>query len=260
MVKLHAAPGADNLRLASLVPSLTDTLYALGFAPLAVTDYCLPPAGSAPARVGGPKTPRLEQIAELGCNLVLVNDEENRREDMERLEAMGVACYAFAPRTERQVVTSLRRLAAALDCVGEGERIVTEIETQLSHVEADSAMREPLRVFCPVWRDPWISCSGATFTGSMLRLFSLENICEDAAEHFPRLTLEQARERKPQLIVLPDEPYRFTQSEADELAHYFDAPAIVVDGRHLHWMGAHMREGLPALAKALAEIPCNMCG
>src|SRR2546422_9072956 len=78
-------------RIVSLVPSLTEALFALGAGErlVGVTDYCThPPEGVAQVtKVGGTKDPHLEAILQLAPDLVICNDEENRREDFQWLAA-----------------------------------------------------------------------------------------------------------------------------------------------------------------------------
>ncbi|TFG91579.1 MAG: hypothetical protein E4H11_10640, partial [Myxococcales bacterium] len=81
-------------RIVSLVPSLSEALFALGLGDrlVGVTDWCVHPrALVAPLpKVGGTKNPSLARIAELAPDLVLANREENRRRDVEALEARGI--------------------------------------------------------------------------------------------------------------------------------------------------------------------------
>ena len=77
------------MRVVSLVPSVTETLLAWGVEPVAVTRFCEQPALRA---VGGTKDPDIGAIVALAPDLVVVNDEENRREDAEALGAAGLRC------------------------------------------------------------------------------------------------------------------------------------------------------------------------
>src|SRR4029450_3453305 len=84
-------------RIVSLVPSLTETIFALGAGERlgGGTEYWThPPDGVAPiTKVGGTKDPRLEAIQQLAPDLVICNDEENRREDFLWLAAHGLPLY-----------------------------------------------------------------------------------------------------------------------------------------------------------------------
>src|SRR5262249_44632946 len=100
------------LRVVSLVPSATETLRALGVTPVACTRFCEQP--DLPT-VGGTKNPDVPAIVALVPDLVVVNDEENRREDADALAAAGVAVHSMSPRAVVDVAGAVRALAAAVD-------------------------------------------------------------------------------------------------------------------------------------------------
>ena len=78
------------MRVVSLVPSVTETLLAWGIVPVAVTRFCEHP--ELP-QVGGTKDPDVAKIVELAPDLVVVNDEENRKEDFDALERAGLEVH-----------------------------------------------------------------------------------------------------------------------------------------------------------------------
>ncbi|MEC7231836.1 MAG: helical backbone metal receptor, partial [Planctomycetota bacterium] len=92
---------AAAARYVSLVPSLTETLFELGVgeAVVGATKFCVHPrpAVDAVPRVGGTKDPRVDRILALSPTLVLVNQEENRLEDVERLRAAGLEVHVTFP-------------------------------------------------------------------------------------------------------------------------------------------------------------------
>ena len=78
------------LRVISLVPSVTETLLALGVVPIACTRFCEQPGI---ATIGGTKNPDVGTIVDLAADLVVVNNEENRIEDARALADRGVALH-----------------------------------------------------------------------------------------------------------------------------------------------------------------------
>ena len=102
-------------RIVSLVPSLTEGLFALGLGErvVGVTEWCVHPAeGVAPvAKIGGTKNPDIRSILALRPDLVIANREENRRRDVERLEAAGIRVWVTHPRTVRDGAELLGALA-----------------------------------------------------------------------------------------------------------------------------------------------------
>ena len=109
-------------RVVSLVPSLTESLFDLdlGDRLIAITDYCTRPADKVQRlpRVGGTKTPDVARIIELQPDLVLLNDEENRREDAEALQAAHIPIWVTGPRSVFEALNVLWNLMDIFDHAG----------------------------------------------------------------------------------------------------------------------------------------------
>ena len=98
-------------RVISLVPSVTETLLAWGIRPVACTRFCEQP--DLPT-VGGTKDPDVQAVIGLVPDLVVMCDEENRREDADALVAAGVAVHGCSPRSVADVGPALESLAEAV--------------------------------------------------------------------------------------------------------------------------------------------------
>ncbi|MGI9431046.1 MAG: helical backbone metal receptor, partial [Myxococcota bacterium] len=96
-------PSQAPERIVSLVPSLTEALFELGLGErvVGVTEWCIHPADGVRdvTRVGGTKTPERDTVIRLAPDLVIANPEENRRRDVEALEAAGLRVWVTDPRT-----------------------------------------------------------------------------------------------------------------------------------------------------------------
>jgi ABC-type Fe3+-hydroxamate transport system substrate-binding protein len=243
-------------RIISLVPSWTETLCALGVGERLVgaTTYCVEPREALKdvSRVGGPKNPRLSELCRLRPDLVVVNVEENRVTDALALRQAGIPLHVTDPRSVDDAMASIRRLGEAVGCDAEAERLAGEIEERVKALRRRNFSRQ--RAFCPVWSSPWVTCSAHTYTSSVLELFGLENIYQEPLSRYPHVELEAVRERQPELVILPDEPYEFTAVDARRLENFFGVPALIVDGRNLHWYGSHMKTAFEALELALLPV------
>src|SRR5258708_7989473 len=76
------------MRVVSLVPSVTETLLDWGIVPMAVTRFCEQP--TLP-QVGGTKDPDVAAIVAMAPDLVVLCEEENRREDAQAIGSAGLA-------------------------------------------------------------------------------------------------------------------------------------------------------------------------
>lgn len=234
------------MRVVSLVPSLTEAV-ALTRPEVLVgaTDWCTHPAGLDVARVGGSKYPDLDRVLALRPDLVLLNEEENRREDADALHAAGVPVRVTFPRTVPEALTQLGELAAAL-----GADEPEWLRAARRAWDALPPPPTPRAAVVPVWRRPWVVLGRDTFAGDVLRRLGVANQWGDHEERYPRPGLAELRARRPELVVLPDEPYRFTAEDGPEA--FPGVPAALVSGRHLTWYGPSLAEAPALLAAQLA--------
>jgi ABC-type Fe3+-hydroxamate transport system substrate-binding protein len=244
-------------RIVSLVPSITETLFALGAGDrvTGITDYCVHPAAEVclKNRVGGTKNFDIQKVLALTPDLIIANAEENRRHQVEFLERAGLPVFVTFPKSVAGCVKMIADMAALTSSERSAEAILNAIETALDAARL-RAPDPPVRVLCPIWRDPYMTINGDTFVDSVIRSCGGSNIFEDSAERYPEFRLEEAACRMPEVILLPTEPYHFTEDDIHVFAAMGnDIPAVrhrrihVVEGELLSWYG-------PRLARALAEV------
>ncbi|MGO9267601.1 MAG: helical backbone metal receptor [Candidatus Binataceae bacterium] len=251
-------------RIVSLVPSWTETLFALGLghAVAGVTRYCVEPAAATAAvpKIGGTKNPDLKAIVELAPDLVIANAEENRREDIEQLRAAGIVVFTTYPRKISAAVESIIKLGATLGCDARANAMAREIVLAVSEIETQVGVWAKLRfrVFCPIWKNPWMAFNADTYAHDVLRMVGFNNIFAAAGERYPRTTIEEALAQRPDFVMLPNEPYEFGPKDAEELKPLLPAALsrrlVLINGRDLHWYGAHMVTGLKSLAALLGRV------
>ena len=259
-LKLESPPR----RIVSLVPSWTETLFHLGLGNevVGITKYCVEPAEAVATvpKIGGTKNPDLRAIIQLAPDFVIANAEENRREDVEKLREQGVAVFTTYPKTIPGAVESILKLGKALGKESDANTMAREIVRNVSAIEAGVGVwaKLPFRVFCPIWKNPWMAFNADTYAHDVLRMLGFNNIYASAGERYPMTTLEEAIDLKPDIVLLPDEPYEFKERDVEELKTSMP-PALarrvmIVSGRDLHWYGVHMVNGLTTLAGRLARL------
>jgi len=217
----------------SLVPSVTETLRAWGVEPVACTRFCEQP--DLP-HVGGTKDPDLAAITDLGPDLVVVDEEENRREDHDALVAAGIAVHVLAVRDLAHLDEQMTGLADAVGATWESMGPVPEPE----------ATR---RAFVPIWRRPWMALGEPTYGSAVLRSLGIDNVAA-ADGAYPELDLTAAAARRTDVVIAPSEPYPFAERHRTELESV--APVVFVDGRDLLWWGVRTTGALARLRALLA--------
>jgi ABC-type Fe3+-hydroxamate transport system substrate-binding protein len=225
----------------SLVPSLTEAI-ATSRPELLIgaTDWCSHPAGLTVARVRGTKNPDLTRIGELAPDLVICNQEENRELDVRRLRTAGRRVWVTRIETLDEAFASLGRLFV--------EALGGEPPDWLLAAErnwAEPARLPPLRCITPIWRDPWMVVGARTFTGDLLGRLGLINLFGAGPERYPKVELADLHAVRPELVLLPDEPYVFSATDGPEA--FEGIRTELVSGRLLTWYG-------PSLAEARAEL------
>ncbi len=234
------ADNAEGVRVVSLVPSITESLRAWNHDPIACTKYCEQPDLTT---VGGTKNPDLAAIAALAPDVVMLDREENRREDAEALEALGIDVF----------VTDVRRLdqvAAELDRVAERIGLGPQTGGWQDFGSADEPAAPRRSVFVPIWRRPWMTIGAQTYGSTVLDWLGFDNVfgrLDDGA--YPEVTLEAVRSRTPDLVLVPSEPYVFEADHLDELRTI--APVIEVDGQDLFWWGTRTPAAVERLDRAI---------
>jgi ABC-type Fe3+-hydroxamate transport system substrate-binding protein len=246
-------------RIVSLVPSLTELVFALGCGSrlVGVTRYCVEPAAKvAPiTKVGGTKTPDLEAILRLAPDLVMANAEENRREDVETLCNSGVRVFVTYPRTVAQVARMIRALGMLLEAREPAERLAGRIAAARNFGNRSSSR---VRVFCPIWKNPWMTFSGDTYASDLLAHCGGENVCAALSPRYPEVELDAVARMDPQVILLPDEPFRFERKHLANLKPLANTSAAktgriyFVDGKALTWFGPRTPRALEYFTRLLA--------
>lgn len=239
------------MRIVSLCPSLTELVFDLGRGAdlVAITDYCVHPADGVRSieKVGGTKTPNVARIVELAPDVVLLNEEENRRADAEALASAGVECHASMPRDCAETAGMVRSIGARLERPREAEQIALDIERRADRVRADARGKPEVRFAYLIWRKPWMSVNADTFASGLLSQAGGRNVFADAHERYPEIALEDLKSRRPDVVLLCTEPYPFQAKHVDELASATGIARerfVVADGEYLSWHGSRTPDGI----------------
>ena len=236
-------------RIVSLVPSLTESIAATRpEALVAATQWCTHPADLAVERVRGTKNPDVRGIIDLAPQLVIANQEENRRVDIERLRAAGIPVWVTVTETVPAALTSLQRLFAQALGWDEPDWLI-----QCRRIWDGPVPRPRHRVAIAIWREPWMVVGRDTFTGDLAARLGLANVFADHPARYPHVTLADITDRRPDLVLLPNEPYRFTADDGPEA--FPGVPCVLVDGRALTWYGPSLLTAAHTINAALATAP-----
>jgi ABC-type Fe3+-hydroxamate transport system substrate-binding protein len=274
-------------RVVSLVPSVTESLFDLGCGDrvVAVTDYCVHPASKVAGlpRIGGTKNPDLGAIRALQPDLVIANQEENRKDDVEALRAEGLNVWVTFPCTVAQTFEHLWDIIRLFD-VPRMSQAIDAMERVYEWAARAAEDNPGISVFVPIWREPdgtgsprwWMTANRETFMHDVLRVCGGANVFADRVRHYPlaadlgeaapvepspehdtrypRVTPAEVAALAPEVILLSTEPYPFSEADCAAFEPYPALPALqhnrihVVDGTLLTWPGTRV-------GRALSELP-----
>jgi ABC-type Fe3+-hydroxamate transport system substrate-binding protein len=236
-------------RVVSLVPSVTETLLAWGVTPVACTRFCEQPHLR---HVGGTKDPDVPAIIDLAPDLVVMCVEENRREDADALADAGVVTAALSIDAVADVAVGLRMLAGLVGPSAAASATAEDAAAAVDALAAATPLPTRLRAFVPIWKRPWMSLAGGTYGSSLLETLGVVNVFADAAERYPTVTLDDVREREPEVVLAPSEPYPFAERHVPLFEDV--APVVLVDGQDLFWWGVRTPAAAARLRDQLAGL------
>jgi len=190
------------LRMVSLSPNLTETIFALGVGNRLVgdTNACDYPADAlTKTKVGDVLAPSLEEVVALRPDLVLATTL-NRRETVAALERLGVPVYVADPHTVQQVVESTARLAHLIGAGDAGQILVGNLQARLDTLRRKLSGVPPSRVLFVVWTAPLISIGRHTFITDALAWADAQSVVETDKD-WPQMSIEEMVRLQPAYLV-----------------------------------------------------------
>lgn len=225
-------------RIVSLVPSLTEFLVDIGVGERLVgrTKFCIHPRDVVDAipAFGGTKNPKVDAIIAAGADLVVMNREENRREDFESLSGRTNVLMTDVL-TVADALRVMRRIGVAVGCGDASEKMCQKIESTLPVKYATT-----IDVAYFIWRDPWMVAGGSTYIDDVLSRFGMRNVFADHSR-YPEISTEDLQTSNPHHIFLSSKPYPFKDKHIAEIRAVLpDVQVELVDGEWFSWYGSRM--------------------
>jgi cobalamin transport system substrate-binding protein len=253
------------LRLVSLAPSLTESVFALGRGDwlVGVTDFCdYPPEARLKPKVGGSVTHDLERIIQLRPSLVLITQDGNPLQTVARLTQLGLPVFAVTPDSFGGILKSILSLGRALKAEAAAAKLVQQIQDRASWVRRTVQGRPRPRTLYLVWSDPLVAAGPGTFVGDLLEMAGGENIVRERSVGYPHLGWEEVVERAPEVIVVtehrePDRSATGVEVLRSNWSRWQSIPAVrsgrilELPGDTILRPGPRVVEGLEALSRAI---------
>ena len=199
-----AANAAARMRIVSLAPSVTETLFALGAGPdvVGVSQYCDYPAQVRDLpRVGSFLTPNLEAIIALRPTLVVGLELSSDVRQIRALNSMGYPVLLVSDDSLQQIETGIETVGARINRQPQAHRLVAEIQTQIAAVQQRLANVKPERALMLVGHQPMVAVGAGTYLDELMRIARADNIAAAAGEQWPQLSMEYIIAMRPEVVL-----------------------------------------------------------
>ena len=243
-----------RLRIACLVPSITETLFALGLGEhvVARTGFCIhpKPAVRDVPKVGGTKDVNIARLIATEPTHVIVNIDENRKADVDHLRKVIPNIVVTHPMLPDDNLALFRLLGHIFTADDAANRLANELATALAAARAVGAQLPPQSVLYAIWKNPWMTISRDTYVSAMLETVGWKTLPVQAEKRYPEVAADDSVWRDAERIFLSSEPYSFGDEHITELREGMQLQQAIelIDGEYVSWYGVRAIAGLNYLA------------
>jgi len=244
----------ERARIASLVPSLTETLFALGLGDRVVarTGFCIhpDPAVREVPKVGGTKDVNVAKLLATEPTHVIVNIDENRRDTVEHLRRVVphvVVTHPLTPEDNVALFALFGHVFAVADAAAAQAAAFTQA---LQRARAVAAALPRESVLYLIWKDPWMTVARDTYVSAMLATVGWQTLPMQSERRYPELVAGDALWQQADRVLLSSEPYAFDERHVAPLiaTEHPAGPITLIDGEMTSWYGSRATLGLDYLA------------
>lgn len=255
-------PAEGEVRIVSLVPSITELVFALGLENKLVgrTTFCVhpDPAVKSVSSVGGTKTVKLEKLEALCPTHVIVNVDENRKQDVEAMARWGCSIIVTHPIEPMDNLGLFRLLGGIFSREEAAENLCRNFgQAHASLLEAARDLPDR-NVLYLIWRDPWMTISEDTYISRTLALAGLRSMGGRIDVRYPVIDFAETLMKEVDVVLLSSEPYPFKQKHVEEvraLTGEWPVQVTTIDAEMVSWYGPRAIPGLRYLEAFAAALP-----
>jgi iron complex transport system substrate-binding protein len=263
MLGRDVALSGPPARIVSLVPSVTETIFALGGEGrlVGVSDYCdWPPAARRKPRVGGMVNPSFETIVALKPDVVVGTDEGNREDSFVQIRRLGVPVYVVHAHRMAEMYDLVARVGELVERREAVGPLIAGIQRRIDAVRAAVRPFPPPRVLYVIWPDPLIVPGRDSHLTEMIELAGGRSVTGDESGGYARFSVEAAVARAPDVIILADHSGGASTAgrpSPEKWQALRSVPAIRAGRLHsvdlsvLHRYGPRVPDGLETLARII---------
>ncbi len=226
------------MRIVSLVPSITESLFDFGLTEMEVvgrTKFCIHPQTlitNVPV-IGGTKNLNLDKIKSLKPDLIIANKEEN-----EKLQIEELGKYFEIWLTDIENLQDNQNFLTELGTLLNKQGLALNFNEKINVIFDSSKELAPKKVAYLIWKNPYMTVGSDTFIHEIIEKLGFTNLFEDS-KRYPEISVNQMKEAE--YVFLSSEPFPFQQKHIDELQKELpDSKIILVNGEAFSWYGTHL--------------------
>jgi ABC-type Fe3+-hydroxamate transport system substrate-binding protein len=192
-------------RIICLMPSVTDTVYALGAGDdvIAISDYTKYPAAALKKpSVGDLIKPSIETIVSLHPDLVIGYQFKGPLEVTDQLERIGIPIFLVSPHGIAGIMRSVETIGQALNRAPQADALVHSLQLRVDAVKARTSGLPAPRVFMPIWYDPITTIGKNAFITEVIEAAGGRSVTDDISAEWPQVSMEVVLERAPEALVM----------------------------------------------------------
>ncbi len=240
------------MKIISLVPSITETLFDFGLTENEVigrTKFCIHPENEVKnvSVIGGTKNLNIEKIVALNPDLIIANKEENEKLQVEELQKKFKVWVTDIGNLEDN-----EKFISEVGTLLNKENLALEFNKNINKIFKNNSDKIPVKVAYLIWKNPYMTIGSDTFIHEILEKLGFENIFKNE-KRYPEISIDEMK--KSEYIFLSSEPFPFQQKHIDELQKELpNQKIILVDGEAFSWFGTHISKRADYYKKLQTEI------
>jgi ABC-type Fe3+-hydroxamate transport system substrate-binding protein len=258
---MRHTPARRDARIVSLVPSISELVCDLGLSAQLVgrTGFCVHPRDVVRhiPKVGGTKDVDLDKLRALRPTHVILNIDENRREDALALAEFVPELIVTHPLAPLDNLALFRLIGGIFGREGQAEGLCREFETAYAVLQSAARTFSTERVLYLIWKNPWMTVSRDTYVSRMLALVNWETVPAKCVDRYPKIDLNSAALDGAGAVLLSSEPYLFREGHVAELraeSLMRKKRVALIDGEMTAWYGSRAIEGLGYLRRFREQL------
>ena len=238
-------------RIVSLVPSITELLFALDLETQIVgrTTFCIHPADKIAhvSRVGGTKQVRLDRLRALSPTHVIINIDENQKNDVDTIATFVPHVVVTHPIAPTDNLSLYRLLGGIFNRTQRATSLCTEFEKALEEINKAANGLPEKRVLYLIWHKPWMTISRSTYIAQLLDLVNWLTPEHANTVRYPELASSPFDPSSADLVLFSSEPFPFKDKHLELFHTEFSVPhdrLLFIDGEMTSWYGSRAIKGI----------------